>query len=175
MHILLDRVHHHVSRVSLHWPSSLTFFPLDYPYLVYYCFWTSVLGGQKFNLKAFNLTFNIYAPSHKRYNCYHATKGWFIWMFVYHNDVPSKKEQLHVAKYQMAYPYTNLWRKPNKLQLIQGNINWSTGYLLLVAYLSQPVEDNWSTRFGLSFCFHLGMWYGDEIKTKDFSLLLFPT
>ena len=69
----------------------------------------------------------------------HATKGWFIWMFVYHNDVPSKKEQLHVAKYQMAYQYTNLWRNPNKLQLIQGNINRSTGYLLPVAYLSQPV------------------------------------
>ena len=69
----------------------------------------------------------------------YVTKGWFIWMFVYHNDVPSKKEQLHVAKYQMAYPYTNLWRKPNKLQLIQGNMKWSTGYLLPVAYLSQSV------------------------------------
>ena len=58
---------------------------------------------------------------------------------VYHNDVPSKKEQLHVAKYQMAYQYKNLWRKPNKLQLIQGNINRSTDYLLPAAYLSQPV------------------------------------
>ena len=60
-------------------------------------------------------------------------------MFIYHNDVPSKKEQLHVAKYQMAYQYTNLWRKPNKLQLIQGNMNWLTGNLLPVAYLSQLV------------------------------------
>ena len=34
---------------------------------------------------------------------------------------------------------TNLWRNPNKLQLIRGNINRSTGYLLPVAYLSQPV------------------------------------
>ena len=69
----------------------------------------------------------------------HVTKGWFIWMFVYHNDVPSKKEQLHVAKYQMTYQYTNLWRNLNKLQLIQGNMNRSTDYLLPVAYLSQPV------------------------------------
>ena len=58
---------------------------------------------------------------------------------VYHNDVPSKKEQLHVAKYQMAYQYTNLSRNPNKLQLIQGNVNRSTGYLLPVSYFSQPV------------------------------------
>ena len=69
----------------------------------------------------------------------HATKGWFICMFVYHNDVPSKKEQLHVAKYQMAYQYMNLWRNPNKLQLIQGNLNRLTGSLQPVSYLSQPV------------------------------------
>ena len=98
-----------------------------------------MLGGHKFHLKAFNSTFIINAPSHKIYNRLHATKGWFIWMFVYHNDVPSKKEQLHVAKYQMAYQYMNLWRNPNKLQLIQGNMNRSTGYLLPVAYLSQSV------------------------------------
>ena len=60
-------------------------------------------------------------------------------MFVYHNDVLSKKEQLHVAKCQMAYQYTNLWKNPNKLQLLQGNVNRSTGYLLPVSYLSQPV------------------------------------
>ena len=175
MHILPDRVDHHVSRVSFHWPSSLTLFPLDYPYLVCYCFWTSVLGGHKFNLKAFNLTFIINAASHKIYNRLHATKGWFIWMFVYHNDVLSKKEQLHVAKYQMAYPYTNLWRKPNILQLIQGNMNRSTGYILPVELSMQPVEDNRLTGSYTSFSFHLGMWYGDEIKTNDFYLLLFPT
>ena len=87
----------------------------------------------------------------------HATKGWFIWMFVYHNDVLSKKEQLHVAKYQMAYPYTNLWRKPNILQLIQGNMNRSTGYILPVELSMQPVEDNRLTGSYTSFSFHLGM------------------